>query len=158
MKDSTTTNKQTKIPNDLESNVINIAISVILAMTSGNYYFMFSFCLSCPSAVPVSSQGGPRAVPGGPRAVPGWSQSSPMARSKSKIRPLPIYQSFSVLLIIKLFFFSGCTIFLNPQKFDTFGFRIMPFFLNHVSPTLIVTLLAIRIVLKHGQSIIRVFA
>jgi hypothetical protein len=48
--------------------------------------------------------------------------------------------------------------FLNPQKFDKFGYRIIPFILNHVSPTLLVALLAIRIVLEHGQSIIRVFA
>ena len=59
---------------------------------------------------------------------------------------------------IYIFFFSVCTIFLNPQKFDQFGFRIIPFILNHVSPTLLITLLAIRIVLKHGQSIIRVLA
>ena len=60
-KESTTTNKQARIPNDLESNVINIAMSVILAMTSGNYYSIFYFCLSCPGAVPVLSQGDPRA-------------------------------------------------------------------------------------------------
>ena len=130
-------------------------------MTSGNYYSIFYFCLSCPSAVPVSSQGSPRAGAVSPWAVPRWSKGGPRAV------PWPdLSQKLGHCLFMKAFqsfwllnwFFSGCTIFLNPQKFDKFGFRIMPFFLNHVSPTLIVTLLAIRIVLKHGQSIIRVFA
>ena len=41
-KESITTNKHTKIPNDLESNVINITITVILAITSGNYYSIYT--------------------------------------------------------------------------------------------------------------------
>ena len=48
MKDSTTTNKQTKIPTDLESNVINITISIIIAMTSGKYYFKYFFVWDHP--------------------------------------------------------------------------------------------------------------
>ena len=73
---------------------------------------------------------------------------------------VPVQWGPSAVLVlphIKLVFFSGCTIFLNPEKFDKFGYRIIPFLLNHVSSTLLVTLLAIRIYLKHGQSIIRVF-